>query len=94
MSNTRTHELKTWPAFFAAIRDGDKTFEVRLNDRGFQRGDVLRLREWRPVTDEGRSGYTGNDEWRTVTYVLTGKQFGIEDGYCVMGLSEEVEDDD
>ena len=88
--NARKHELKTWPAFFAAIRDGDKTFEVRRNDRGFQTGDVLVLREWDPNRSYGSGAYTGNDEWRTVTYVLTGEEFGIKDGFCVMGLSEEV----
>lgn len=86
--NARRHELKTWPVFFESIRNGDKTFEVRKNDRSFQRGDVLWLREWHPGGTSGRSGYTGNDEYRTVTYVLTGDEWGIKEGYCVMGLSE------
>lgn len=42
------HVLKTWPEFFRAIVDGKKTFEVRKNDRGFQTGDVLHLREFDP----------------------------------------------
>lgn len=43
-----THELKTWPRMFQAIWDGEKTYEVRLDDRGFQRADQVRLREWDP----------------------------------------------
>ena len=31
----KTHYLKTWPEPFAAILDGRKMFEVRVNDRGF-----------------------------------------------------------
>jgi Domain of unknown function (DUF3850) len=80
-----THELKCWPAFFQAIRDGGKTFEVRRNDRGFQRGDVLRLREWHP--QRVANNYTGNDLWVEVTYVLSGHE-GIRDGFVVMGIQE------
>lgn len=40
------HSLKTWPAMFEAVWRGDKTFEVRLDDRGYQKGDTVQLREW------------------------------------------------
>ena len=78
-----THELKTWPAYFKDVLRGDKTFEVRRDDRTpmFKVGDTLILREW----DE-RNGYSGDKLWRRVTYVLPGDQFGIEKGYVVLGL--------
>lgn len=77
------HELKTWPAYFEDILRGDKNFEVRRDDRRppFRVGDALIMREW----DE-RSGYSGDKLWRRITYVLPGDQFGIEAGYCVLGL--------
>lgn len=85
----RTHELKTWPSFFAALLDGSKTFEVRRNDRDFAVGDVLVLREWDPTPSlyEPR-GTTGKSTTRVVTYVLRGGEFGIEAGFCVLGLAE------
>lgn len=43
-----THELKVIPPYFDALVSGAKTFEVRKNDRAFQRGDILKLREWHP----------------------------------------------
>lgn len=60
-----THDLKVWPQFFDAVADGVKTFEVRRNDRGFERDDVLVLREWDPATKE----YTGQERRALVTYI-------------------------
>ena len=38
------HILKTVDHYWYAVERGDKNFEVRRDDRGFQRGDVLVLR--------------------------------------------------
>ncbi|XTP37108.1 ASCH/PUA domain-containing protein [Mycobacterium sp. TJFP1] len=79
------HELKTWPLHFREIVAGRKTFEVRKNDRGFQVGDVLLLREYSPNADH----FTGATCRRTVTYILPGGNFGIADGHVVMALNDE-----
>lgn len=42
------HSLKIWPQYYARVKDGTKTFEIRENDRGFQRGDIVELLEWDP----------------------------------------------
>ena len=44
----KTHSLKTWPSYWLAVKRGDKTFEVRRNDRDFAVGDLLLLRMWDP----------------------------------------------
>lgn len=83
---TTTHELKTWPEFFEAVRDGRKTFEVRrTDDRAFAAGDVLRLREYDPAT----KAYTGREVACEVTYVLAGPPW-LPEGLAVMGLREPV----
>lgn len=46
MTRDATHSLKTWPSLFQRVWDGEKTFEVRLDDRGYQKGDAVVLREW------------------------------------------------
>lgn len=53
------HELKVVPPYFDALVSGGKTFEVRKNDRAYQRGDVLKLREWHVA---GRAGYHCDEE--------------------------------
>jgi Domain of unknown function (DUF3850) len=73
----KTHELKTWPEFFEPISNGKKTAELRYNDRDYQVGDVLHLREWEPKLGEwdrhrGAGSYTGRQCWRVVTHVLHG----------------------
>lgn len=42
------HELKIWPQYYARVADGSKTFEIRENDRGFQPGDTVILKEFDP----------------------------------------------
>jgi hypothetical protein len=78
----KIHPLKTWPRFYQAVADGSKTFEVRKNDRDFQVGDVLELKEWDHATER----YTGREMAKVVTYVLHGGAFGIDSDFCVLSL--------
>lgn len=80
--NPKTHQLKTWPVMFQPTLDGDKPFEARFNDRGFQRGDLLHLREWDPDTKT----YTGREALRLISYVLSG--WGVQAGHVVLGLRD------
>lgn len=77
----RVHELKTIQPFFDDVARGIKTFEIRLNDRGFQAGDILLLREW----DEDADKFGQRIVVRTVAYVLQDERF-LQPGYCCMGL--------
>ncbi|WP_374029795.1 DUF3850 domain-containing protein [Bdellovibrio bacteriovorus] len=45
------HKLKVWPEFYEPISLGLKTFEIRVNDRNFQMGDILVLRWFNPKTN-------------------------------------------
>jgi hypothetical protein len=82
--NNKTHELKTWPEYWHEVRRGSKNFELRLDDRNYQVGDQLNLNLFHP-----ENGYLGNDCLiRYVSYKLNGGQFGLQDGYCILGLSK------
>jgi hypothetical protein len=76
------HELKTWPAYFQAIVNGQKTFEIRKNDRNFHVDDELVLKEYNPAEQK----YTGRELRVKVTYMTEGGQWGIPLDICVLGI--------
>ena len=74
-----TQELKTYPKYFQETIEGNKPFEIRKNDRGFQVGDVLILKEWDNIK------YSGREIGAVVRYVL--RDFiGLQEGYVALGL--------
>lgn len=84
------HELKTDPEVFAAVAAGDKTHEIRFNDRAFAIGDVLHLRETKYPGEEMRAGaplvYTGRHALREVSHIQTG--YGLVDGWVILSLKQ------
>lgn len=85
----KVHDLKSWPEFYDALLAGTKNFELRNDDRGFEVGDELCLREWNPRTKQ----YSGRKTVRLVSYILEHRPeagcaatFGIRDGYVIMAL--------
>lgn len=78
------HELKTWPLYFQAVVRGEKTFEIRRNDRDFTVGDVVRLREFGLHVSDPDGRYTGAICERRIVY-KTG--FEQKPGYVVLGLA-------
>jgi len=80
----KEHVLKTWPIFFTAVWQGDKTFEIRKNDRDFQVGDILRLREWEPEDEV----YTGREVRREVTHIMVTFADVLAPGYVVLSIAK------
>ena len=81
---TNIHKLKILADFADAVVMEQKTFEVRKNDRGFQKGDVVFF----VCVDKGGNGliHDINEKTYEITYVLNG--WGIENGYVVFGIRE------
>jgi|GEM_PF-485846 len=81
MSKLTLHELKISSVHFTEVLAGRKTSEVRLNDRNYQVGDCLNLRE----IENGE--YTGQEMNVQVSHVLDGGQYGLADDWCVLSLA-------
>ncbi len=60
-----TIKKKVWPEYFQLIKDGKKTYELRLADWECNEGDILVLQELDPKTQD----YTGREMKKEVTYV-------------------------
>ena len=77
----KIHNIKLNYEFQQPILDGEKTFEVRCNDRGYQKGDLVKFR----VFDGRRNVIEPLDDMVfEITYVLSG--WHIDDGYVVFAF--------
>lgn len=67
------HELKILPEYFQAVISGEKTFEIRKNDRPFHKGDLLALNEY-----DGQY-WTGNSCLVYIDYILDNPDYVKKD---------------
>lgn len=82
------HRIKLLETFADAVLDGRKNFEVRENDRGYQRGDLV---EFLVINKLGnRVNHPLNSKLFEITYVLSG--WGIKDGWVVFGISRTTDE--
>lgn len=81
VKDDRRHKLKLAKMFFEDVRLGRKSFELRKNDRDYQIGDILELREM----DNGEP--TGRVIEKEITYILEGFA-GLKEDYCILALAD------
>lgn len=73
------HVLKIETPYFEAVLSGKKTFEIRYDDRGYNAGDTIELREIHP-----NNGITsGRKAQAAIGYVTAYKQ---NQGFVVFSL--------
>lgn len=79
------HLIKIQKEFADAVLNGDKCFEIRNNDRGYQKGDKVQFKVM-----NGLMSIYHPLEMKTyiITYVING--WGLENGFVVFGMREEI----
>ncbi len=88
----KVHELKTDHSMFRAVFEGKKAYEIRFDDRGFQVGDTLILKETLYDGEEmsGSEGmpliYTGYEHMTKIKHILRGPVYGLMDGWVILSI--------
>lgn len=85
----KTHKIKILKDFADAVYAGDKTFEIRKNDRGYQKGDIVVFKAMED-TMFTIPDHPINKTKYMITYVLNG--WGIKEDYVVFGIKRMVEE--
>ena len=75
------HYLKILPDYYDHVKSGDKTFEVRFNDRDYQVNDVLHLQEF------NNGEYTGRELVKVVSYILNNSDY-CKEGYVILAIKD------
>lgn len=80
-----THKIKIDKAYADAVLSGEKPFEVRRDDRGYQKGDCVEFQ----VMDGMLSDHFHklNKKRYKITYVL-GSFVGLAPNYVAFGIRE------
>ena len=99
----RTHILKIQHRYWTEIDKGNKTFEVRKNDRSFKVGDLIKFSvlgyygvPYPAYCDTGEcamgnhKGFEDKNSYR-ITYILDDRSY-CKRGYVILGI-KKVEDE-
>ena len=78
---SKTHDLKCDHEPFQALWNSDKYHEVRKNDRDYNVGDYLYLRE---LDKAGVETNRRINAW--VSYITPGGSYGLPKDICVMSI--------
>lgn len=74
------HELEICESYYKAVEDGSKRFEIRFNDRGFQKGDTCELT---CVYGDGLVKSYSKKVIIEITYV---SNYNQKENWCVFGF--------
>ena len=81
-----THRIKLQKEFADAVLSGDKCFEIRKNDRGYQKGDNVKFNVMDGFFE---INHPLDEVMYEITYVING--WGLENGFVVFGIREVKE---
>lgn len=84
----KTHNIKLNYNFCDDVLFGNKTFEIRENDRGYQKGDKVVFEPYKQ--GELFVKHPIVNKVYEITYVLNG--WGLKNGYVAFGIREAEND--
>ena len=78
------HKIKLNLEFCDAVLSGEKCFEIRENDRGYQKGDTVRFEPYSRL--HPYPPHPIQDKTFCITYVING--WGLKNGFVAFGIKE------
>jgi hypothetical protein len=88
------HTINIQQRFADAKIDGDKLFEICLNDKYYQKGDLIQYKVTTNPENYGTirlvNNHPLNERIYEITYVYVG--IGLEAGYVILGERDVTED--
>lgn len=85
----KVHDLKVDHKHWQSYLDGSRTATIRVNDRGFEVGDYLHLRELKSINDEGSCPVVK----KVITHILFAHECSfLPRNYCLLSFKDLVAD--
>lgn len=87
----KLHELKIKYEYLFEIALGNKTFELRKNDRDYQVGDLIHfiIADIKQSDKLDNGLYIGQDDLYKITYILKNvEQYGLDKDYCILAIKK------
>ena len=85
----KLHILKIKEEYFNEVIRGEKTFELRKNDRDYQVGDLIHF-----IKTDGFEYFSHSKNAYRITYILKNvPEYGLDKDYCILGIKKlEIKD--
>lgn len=87
----KLHEIKIKEDYFNAILRGEKTFELRKNDRDYKVGDLIHFIDIKQSNSDNCDCdiYINEDDLYKITYILKNvEEYGLDKDYCILGIKK------
>ena len=93
----KLHELKILHKYLVDVDLGNKTFELRKNDRDYQVGDLMRFIDIREDDSTTKNSiyegqirpYINENTLYRITYVLKDvEKYGLDKDYCILAIKK------
>lgn len=83
-----THKLKIREEFFNALINDEKTYEIRKNDRDYQKGDKIYFTKM--ICQDGsieeiKPQVLGEF---IITHVFSNTEYGLKEGYVILSIKK------
>lgn len=77
------HNLKIHPKYFKEVANGNKTFELRYDDRNYKVGDILILMGY----DSETMSFDGTQIVKEITYICSDFE-GLKEGWVILSIKD------